>query len=114
MRSDLTEIAFILDRPGSMKPLTNEAIGGFNAFLETQQREPGAAALISLVLFDNEYLLVYRSQDIHQVPKLTEQAYQPSGTTALLDAIVLLSTHSARNSTKCRNRCVRTRSLSRS
>ena len=87
MRSDLTEIAFILDRSGSMKPLTNEAIGRFNAFLETQQRESGAAALISLVLFDNEYLLVYRSQDIHQVPKLTEQVYQARGTTALLDAI---------------------------
>jgi uncharacterized protein YegL len=87
MRSDLTEIAFILDRSGSMEPLTNEAIGGFNAFLETQQREPGAAALISLVLFDNEYLLVYRSQDIHQVPKLTDQVYQARGTTSLLDAI---------------------------
>jgi hypothetical protein len=87
MRSDLTEIAFILDRSGSMKPLTNEAIGGFNGFLETQQREPGAAALISLVLFDHEYRLVYRSQDIHQVPKLTDQVYQARGTTALLDAI---------------------------
>jgi uncharacterized protein YegL len=87
MRSDLTEIAFILDRSGSMEPLTNEAVGGFNAFLETQQREPGAAALISLVLFDNEYLLVYRSQDIHQVPKLTDQVYQARGTTALRDAI---------------------------
>jgi hypothetical protein len=49
MRSDLTEIAFILDRSGSMQPLTHEAIGGFNAFLDTQQKEPGAAQL-SLVL----------------------------------------------------------------
>jgi hypothetical protein len=88
MRFDLTEIAFILDRSGSMEPLTQEAIGGFNAFLETQQNEP-RPALFSLVLFDHEYLLVHRSQDIRQVPKLTDQVYQPRGTTALLDAIGL-------------------------
>ena len=71
-----------------MQPLTREATGGFNAFLETQRKEPGVA-LLSLVLFDHEYLLVHRSRDIHRVPKLTDQVYQARGTTALLDAIGL-------------------------
>ena len=88
MRSDLTEIAFILDRSGSMQPLTQEAVGGFNAFLETQQKEPGVV-LFSLVLFDHEYLVMHRSRDIHRVPKLTDQVYQARGTTALMDAIGL-------------------------
>jgi hypothetical protein len=71
-----------------MEPLTQEAIGGFNAFLDTQQKEPEAAQL-SLVLFDHEYLLVHQSRDIRWVPKLTGQVYQARGTTVMLDAIGL-------------------------
>lgn len=32
-----TEIAFILDRSGSMRAMTNAAISGFNEFLKAQQ-----------------------------------------------------------------------------
>jgi hypothetical protein len=32
-----TEIAFILDRSGSMQSMTNAAISGFNEFLKAQQ-----------------------------------------------------------------------------
>ena len=78
VRSALTEIAFILDRSDSMQPLTHEAIGDLNAFLEAQQKEPGVA-LFSLVLFDHEYLLLHRSRDILRVPKLTDEIYQARG-----------------------------------
>jgi hypothetical protein len=88
MRSDLSEIAFVLDRSGSMQPLAEDAIGGFNGFLETQQKEQGDARL-TLTLFDHEYQLMHRSLDIRQVPNLTDKVYQPRGTTALLDAIGL-------------------------
>lgn len=52
MRKNLTEIVFILDRSGSMAGLEKDTIGGFNAMIEKQRKEPGEA-YISTVLFDN-------------------------------------------------------------
>ena len=49
----MTELVFILDRSGSMAGLEADTIGGFNAMIEKQKREPGAA-LVSTVLFSNE------------------------------------------------------------
>ena len=86
MRSDHTHISFILDRSGSMHDLRNDAIGGFNAFVASQQAQPGTADL-SLILFDHEYTLVHENLKLQQVPKLDEQTYVPRGSTALLDAI---------------------------
>ena len=86
MNSELTEIAFILDRSGSMQPLTEAAITGFNSFLDDQLDTPGEA-LLSLVLFDNEYILHANRAPLAEVTKLDTQSYIPRGTTALLDAI---------------------------
>ena len=52
MKKNLTEIVFILDRSGSMRGLEGDTIGGFNAMIEKQKKEPGEA-LISTILFDN-------------------------------------------------------------
>lgn len=81
-----TEIICIIDRSGSMHSIARDAIGGFNSFLAAQKNEPGAARL-TLVLFDNEYLLVHKAVDLDEVPPLTEHTYVPRGTTAMLDAI---------------------------
>ena len=86
MRSDLTEIAFVLDRSGSMNPIAGDAIGGFNTFLAAQQAHPGAARL-TLVLFDHEYLVPHRGVEIGVVPPLDAATYVPRGMTALLDAV---------------------------
>ena len=86
MRSDLTEIAFVLDRSGSMNPIAADAIGGFNTFLASQQSLPGEARL-TLVLFDHEYLVTHNNVDIRSVPPLHSAAYLPRGMTALLDAV---------------------------
>ena len=48
----MTELVFILDRSGSMAGLEADTIGGFNAMIEKQKREPGQA-LVSTVLFSN-------------------------------------------------------------
>ena len=40
MKKKLTEIVFILDRSGSMAGLEDDTIGGFNAMIEKQKREP--------------------------------------------------------------------------
>lgn len=87
-----TEIAFILDRSGSMQSMTRAAISGFNEFLKAQQStfddhgQP-IPATFTLILFDHEYLAVHNRQDIQTARPLTLETYVPRGNTALLDAI---------------------------
>ena len=45
MNNNLTEIAYILDRSGSMAPMVEPAIAGFNQFLRDQREAPGEARL---------------------------------------------------------------------
>lgn len=86
MNDQLTEIACVIDRSGSMQSMADDAIGGFNAFLQTQRQQPGQARL-TLVLFDHEYLKPYEDLDVRDIPPLTSETYVPRGNTALLDAI---------------------------
>jgi len=80
------EIAVILDRSGSMEAIATDAIGGFNAFVDSQRRQPGDARM-TLILFDDRYEVPIKSQPLAQVPLLTRQTFVPRGSTALLDAI---------------------------
>ncbi|GHC49880.1 vWA domain-containing protein [Roseibacillus persicicus] len=86
MNKNLTEIAYILDRSGSMQPLVESAISGFNQFLADQREAPGHATL-SLVLFDDEHLVPQNRVPIDNVPPLDTRTYIPRGSTALLDSI---------------------------
>src|SRR3990167_9926770 len=86
MTNEVTELVFILDRSGSMGSMCDEAIGGFNAFLEEQKKLPGEAKL-TLCLFDHEYQLIHNGKDIKTVEPLSKDTYTPRGTTALLDAV---------------------------
>ena len=86
MKKNLTELVFILDRSGSMAGLEADTIGGFNAMLEKQRREPGEA-VISTVLFDNETEVIHDRIPLDRVPRLTEKEYYVRGCTALLDAV---------------------------
>ena len=81
-----TEIAFVLDRSGSMKSCQQAAIDGFNRFLADQQKAEGLAKL-TLVLFDDEYLVSVSSVPVEEVVPITDETYQPRRCTALLDAI---------------------------
>ena len=86
MNKNLTEIAFILDRSGSMAPVTEAAITGFNEFLRDQQKIEGQARL-TLVLFDNEYLVPLDCIPVQEAVALDTTTYVPRASTALLDAI---------------------------
>jgi hypothetical protein len=81
-----TDITIILDRSGSMESVKQDTIGGFNNFLSEQQKVEGEASL-SLVQFDDQYEVVYVDKDILAADRLTENTFQPRGSTALLDAI---------------------------
>ena len=86
MKQNLTEIVFILDRSGSMAGLEKDTIGGFNAMIEKQKKEPGEA-LISTVLFDNTTQVIHDRVPLEQMEPLTEKEYFVRGCTALLDAV---------------------------
>ena len=86
MKKNLTELVFILDRSGSMAGLASDTIGGFNAMIEKQRKEPGEA-VISSVLFDNETEVIHDRIPLDRVPRLTEKEYYVRGCTALLDAV---------------------------
>jgi len=85
MREDLTEVAVVLDRSGSMEAIRSDAIGGFNAFLAGQKAEPGELRM-TVVLFNHEIETIHARVPVVEVPALDERSYVPSGTTALLDA----------------------------
>jgi hypothetical protein len=84
MNSNLTEIIFLLDRSGSMGGLENDTIGGFNAFIENQRKLEGKT-LVTGVLFDDKYEVVWNGVEAEKV-KLTAEEYYVRGCTALLDA----------------------------
>lgn len=85
MNSNLTEIIFLLDRSGSMGGLEGDTIGGFNAFIEKQRKVEGKT-LVTAVLFDDHYEMVWNGIEAENV-RLTSNEYYVRGCTALLDAI---------------------------
>lgn len=79
-------IVCVIDRSGSMASVVDDAIGGYNTFLESQKALPHPAKW-SLVLFDHEYEMVERGVPIGAAQPLDKIRFHPRGTTALLDAI---------------------------
>lgn len=86
MNANLTELVFILDRSGSMSGLESDTIGGFNSMLKKQQNEPGDA-VVTTVLFDDQYELLHDRINIKGVSPITEKDYYVRGSTAMLDAV---------------------------
>lgn len=86
MKTNMTELVFILDKSGSMAGLEKDTIGGFNSMLEKQKKVEGECR-ITTVLFDHEYTLLHDRIDIKAVSPMTEEEYFVGGCTALLDAI---------------------------
>ncbi|MCC8098357.1 MAG: hypothetical protein LIO44_07400 [Eubacterium sp.] len=86
MNNSLTELIFILDRSGSMSFLTDDTIGGFNSMIEKQRQESGDA-VVTTVLFDNEYQILHDHLPISEIEPLTRKEYFARGSTALLDAV---------------------------
>lgn len=86
MKKGLSEIICVIDRSGSMQAIVNDAIGGFNIFLEKQKKLPGEANL-TFIQFDTEYETIHENKPLQDVPALNNDTYLPRGMTALLDAI---------------------------
>ena len=86
MKNNLTEIVMILDASGSMHGLEKDTIGGFNSILESQKKEDGDA-FVTTIIFNDKHRRIHDRADIHSIRPLTEEDYQTSGCTALLDAV---------------------------
>ena len=86
MKKNLTKLVFILDRSGSMQGLEGDTIGGFNAMIEKQKKEPGEA-FVSTVLFDDWHEVLHDRVKVREVRPITDKEYNVRGCTALLDAI---------------------------
>lgn len=82
----ITELAFILDRSGSMESMRQAAIDGFNEFLRDQQAAPGTVRL-TVVLFDHETRTICDAVPVAEILPLDHDSYVPRGSTALLDAV---------------------------
>jgi len=86
MKKDLIELVFILDKSGSMSGLESDTIGGYNALIKKQKEESGEA-IVTTVLFDDNYELLHDRINVKGIRPLTEKEYFVCGCTALLDAI---------------------------
>lgn len=83
---DISLVAALLDRSGSMQTIVDDTRGGFDAYIAKVRadREPQEKVFVSLAQFDHEYDDVYLNRPIDDVAPLT---LQPRGMTALLDAL---------------------------
>ncbi len=92
MVKDLTEVIFILDRSGSMTGKEHDTIGGFNSLIK-KQKEVKGRALITTILFDDRYEVLYDEVDLMKVEPMNSKQYYTRGCTALLDAIGITIDH---------------------
>ncbi|MFJ8234697.1 hypothetical protein ACIQ34_02995 [Ureibacillus sp. NPDC094379] len=86
MKTNLTELVFILDRSGSMSGLEADTIGGYNSMLAKQKAAEGEA-IVTTVLFNHEVELLHDRINVKGIAPITNNDYEVAGTTALLDAI---------------------------
>lgn len=81
--SDLTLIAALLDRSGSMEDCRRATETGFDELMAKQRTEPGQA-IVTLSMFDDVYENVYANVPLAQVRPLK---LLPRNMSAMLDAI---------------------------
>src|SRR6266849_4450958 len=87
MRQDLTQIAIILDRSGSMSSVREATIESFNGFIENQKKDPNGVNLL-FVQFDSQgpHEVVFEG-DLKNFAGLTKDTYVPRASTPLHDAM---------------------------
>ncbi len=74
-----------MDASGSMHSIREDAVGGFNAFVEDQKKESGEANLTVTFFDSNRYAKWQDGIDLQSCPVLGKE-YQPGASTPLLDA----------------------------
>ena len=80
------DITVIIDKSGSMEEIRDDAIGAFNAFL-SDRKSSDPDALMTIVLFDDQYEVLINGMPIKDVHPFHRETYVTRGNTALLDAV---------------------------
>ena len=83
-KNNVMDVVFLLDRSGSMGGIEKDTIGGYNGYIKAQKDKN---VLVTTVLFDNYYEMIYERKPISEVKKLDSKTYYVRGCTALYDAI---------------------------
>lgn len=83
-----TELIVILDKSGSMSPLKDSTIEGFNTLLADQQGQEGDAR-ITTVMFSSvgQDVTLHNAVDIKQAEAFNKNSFSCNGFTALRDCI---------------------------
>ncbi|CAL6028077.1 von_Willebrand factor type A domain-containing protein [Hexamita inflata] len=79
-------VVAVLDMSGSMHPISEATINGFNSYL-TELQNSSQTVKVTLVLFNIGSVVVYRNKPAKMCEPLTRKIYKPMGGTALVDAL---------------------------
>lgn len=88
MEKRITDLVFILDISGSMRPLSAATIKSFNEMLRSQKEESCEdEAYVTTVTFNHTTHTLSQRKPIGEAREMTAEDYMPQGYTALNDAI---------------------------
>lgn len=86
-----THIVFVQDETGSMQPIKDDTVGGFNEYFETINDEIKSGVTCQVWQFSDaageERVRLFHSGSLKGVAKLNAKSYRPRGSTPLLDAV---------------------------
>jgi len=82
-----TLVNVILDKSGSMSTKIADVIGGFNTYIAELKKDDVSDYLFTLTLFDTDFAEKYLAEPLSAIADLDDKSYQPSGGTALNDAV---------------------------
>lgn len=82
-----THTIVVLDSSGSMQPIANDTIGGYNRYLQEQQSAALEGDTWTLITFESASHVQLAAVPLQAAPFLTPESYRPGGNTALLDAV---------------------------
>ena len=83
------QVAFIVDKSGSMQSCRTQVISGFNEFVGDLKKEAALDIRFTLTLFDTVVEERHTALPVADVPLLGDETYVPGGCTALYDALGL-------------------------
>lgn len=87
VKPPITHVLMVVDASGSMTPLTDDVIGGFNSYLDTLQADTDHRYRVTVTLFDTRLIHYAVAEKPKKVVRFDTRRYRPGGMTALLDAI---------------------------
>lgn len=79
------ELIIVLDSSGSMYGIRNNTLRGINELLDKQRME--GPTRVTIVSFSHIAVPLVCGEDINDISEMTEEDYDPTGSTALYDGI---------------------------